>query len=212
VALAACDGATLRVIYDRLDGVFLTGGADVDPGHYGQPRHRHCGPSDMLRDWVDLTLARWAVADGKPLLGVCRGIQVLNVACGGSLHQDLATCRPSAVKHDCFSSPGFAPNHLAHRIRVVPGSRLAGVLRSTDVEVNSRHHQGLGQLAPGLHGTAFAPDELVEGVEGADGSYLVGVQWHPEDLTEADPAMRRLFEDFADAARSFAARATGRGA
>jgi putative glutamine amidotransferase len=210
VALPACDGTTLRLIYDRLDGVFLTGGADIDPGHYDQPRQPHCGASDPVRDWVDLTLARWAVADGKPLLGVCRGFQVLNVACGGALHQDLTACRPSAVKHDCFSSPAFEPDHLAHHVRLLSGSRLAEVLGCAETEVNSRHHQGVGRLAPGLQATAVAPDDLIEGVEGVNGAYVVGVQWHPEDLVAAHPAMRRLFEDFVDAARSFAATATGR--
>jgi putative glutamine amidotransferase len=210
IAVPACDGTILREIYDRLDGVFLTGGADVDPGHYDQPRQPCCGASDVVRDWLDLTLARWALADGKPLLGVCRGFQVLNVACGGALHQDLGTCRPSPLKHDCFSSPEFRPDHLAHRVRLVPRSRLAAVMATTEAEVNSRHHQGVQRLAPGLHATAFAADDLIEGVEGANGAYLVGVQWHPEDLVEAHPAMRRLFEDFVDAARKFAATATRR--
>src|SRR5262249_51968427 len=160
---------------------------------YGARRQPDCGPSDAVRDWLDLTLARWAIHDGKPVLGVCRGIQALNVACGGGLYQDLDHDTRSGIKHDYFCTSAFHPGRLSHGVRILGRSRLAAVLGSQAVEVNSRHHQGLRQLGRGLTATAFAPDDLIEAVEGANGAYLVGVQWHPEDLTEACPAMQRLF-------------------
>jgi putative glutamine amidotransferase len=199
------DEATLRAIYERLDGVLLTGGVDIDPSHYGEPRHELCDRSDPDRDWTELALIRWAVADRKPLLGVCRGIQAINVACGGSLYQHLADQHPDAIKHDYFSTATQYPrDYLAHSVRVPAGSRLRRVLGVEEVQVNSMHHQGIRRLAPGLTATAFAPDGLIEGIEGADGGYLVGVQWHPEELVEAQASMRRLFADFIEAAGSCA--------
>jgi putative glutamine amidotransferase len=195
------DEAVLRAVYDRLDGVLLAGGADLDPAAYGEERHPLCDRPDPARDRTELALARWAAAEGKPLLGVCRGIQALNVALGGSLHQHLAERHGGAIKHDYFSSGGeYARDYRPHAVRVAPGSRLGRVLGAEEVPVNSMHHQGIRRLAPGLRATAFAPDGLIEGVEGEGGRYLVGVQWHPEELAEADPVMMRLFRDFVEAA------------
>jgi putative glutamine amidotransferase len=204
IPLLQGDAATLRAIYDRVDGVFLTGGVDIDPANYGEGRHELCDRSDPPRDWTELTLVRWALADRKPLLGVCRGIQAINVALGGSLYQHVADEYPAAIKHDYFSTAAqYARDYLAHPVRVRGGSRLGRLLGAELVPVNSMHHQGIKRLAPGLAATAFAPDGLIEGVEGADGAYLVGVQWHPEELAEAQAPMRRLFTDFIDAAGAF---------
>jgi putative glutamine amidotransferase len=201
VPLLRDDTETLRHIYERLDGLFLTGGVDVDPANYREATHQLCGVTDHDRDWTELTLVRWALADGKPVLGVCRGIQLLNVAAGGTLHQDLAAQRPHAIKHDYFAPGGpYSRDMLAHGVRVVSKSRLAGLLGADEVPVNSMHHQGIKDLAPGLEPVAFAPDGLVEGVEGRNGRFLLGVQWHPEELADKDPAMRRLFTAFLDAA------------
>jgi putative glutamine amidotransferase len=200
IPLLSDDEATLRGIYDRLDGVFLTGGVDVDPALYGEERHARCDRPDPARDATDMVLVRWAAADDKPLLGVCRGIQALNVACGGSLYQHLAEQHPSALEHAWFSTAGHARDYLAHEVRVCPGSRLARVLGALVLPVNSMHHQGIKRLAPGLVVAATAPDGLVEAVERPGSRYFVGVQWHPEELTRTQPAMRRLFEDFIDAA------------
>jgi putative glutamine amidotransferase len=193
----------LRAIYDKTDGIFLTGGVDVDPAHYGEQRHELCERSDSARDWTELHLIRWALADKKPILGVCRGLQVINVACGGSLYQHLADQHPHAIKHDFFpSAPDFSRDFLAHGVRVEAGTRLNEILGAGQCEVNSMHHQGIKRLAPGLRATAFASDGLIEGVESANGTYLVGVQWHPEELAESMGPMRRLFADFIEAADS----------
>jgi putative glutamine amidotransferase len=202
IPLLQNDEATLRAIYDRLDGVFLTGGVDVDPAHYGEERHPLCDRSDPPRDWTELTLIRWALADGKPFFGICRGVQVLNVACGGSLYQDVPSQYVGGVKHDCSPTPtGFSRDHLAHPVHIEPGSRLARTLGTEHCQVNSMHHQGIKKLAPGLTATAFAPDGLIEGVEAPGERFVVGVQWHPEELTDRDAVMRRLFTDFVSAAQ-----------
>jgi putative glutamine amidotransferase len=208
IPLLPDDEATLRATYEQLDAVFLTGGVDVDPATYGEARHELCDRSDPARDETEIRLIRWALAEGKPLLGVCRGIQVLNVACGGSLYQHLSAQLPQAIKHDYFPSPGtrHTRDYLAHSIAVDTGSRLGALLGATQVQVNSMHHQGIKRLASGLRSCAYAPDGLIEGVEGRDGQYLLGVQWHPEELAEAHAPMQRLFTDFIEAAGAFQGR------
>lgn len=200
VPLLTGDEPTLRAIYERLDGLFLTGGVDVGPERYGEERHALCGQTDAARDWAELTLMRWAMADRKPVLGVCRGLQVINVAAGGSLYQDVTAQHPRAIKHDYFPAGGFSRDHLSHSVRIAANSRLGRILDAEEVPVNSMHHQGVRRLADGLVATAHAPDGLVEGLEGVNGHFLVGVQWHPEELTEASAGMRRLFAAFIETA------------
>jgi putative glutamine amidotransferase len=192
----------LRAIYDRLDGVLLAGGVDIDPGQYGEERHASCDRSDPARDWAEMRLIRWALDDGKPVLGICRGVQALNVACGGALYQDVAAQYAPAIKHDYFPSGEYARDYLAHPVEVRPDSRLGRLLGAGRVQVNSMHHQGLKALGRGLTAVAFAPDGLVEGVERPGDAFVVGVQWHPEELAEAHAPMRRLFADFVAAAKT----------
>jgi putative glutamine amidotransferase len=202
VPLLDGDLETLRAIYERLDGLLLPGGVDIDPCQFGEARRAACGVVDPARDRVELQLARWAAAEGKPVLGLCRGLQVLNVALGGSLYQDLGTEKPGAIKHDCFPNEGFERDYLAHDVEMADGSRLRSAFGRGVVAVNSMHHQGIHRLADSLIASAVAPDGLVEAVEGTDGAFLVGVQWHPEVFEQRDPGTRRLFESFIDAARS----------
>ena len=197
---------TLHAIYDELDGVFLPGGADVDPTSYGAERHPSCDRSDPARDRVEVELVRWAMKDRKPVLGVCRGLQIINLAAGGTLVQDLNALRPGSIKHDYFPfRDGYARDHLAHTVRVAGGTRLARLMGSdaAEFEVNSMHHQGIERLGSGLVASAFAPDGVIEGVETPDDYFLVGVQWHPEVLIEKDSKTRRLFEAFLAAASDF---------
>jgi putative glutamine amidotransferase len=201
IPLIQDDAATLRGIYDRLDGVFLPGGVDLDPSAYDEAPNNLVGRTDPARDEIELSLTRWALEDGKPLLAVCRGIQVVNVAAGGTVHQDLASQLPGAIKHDYFPRRGqYNRDLLAHDVEVTDGSRLASLLGASTVQVNSMHHQGIKQLAPGLLSTAHAPDGLIEGLESPNGHFLLGVQWHPEALVERDPRMHRLFTAFIQAA------------
>ena len=122
-----------------------------------------CGRLDPARDRVELSFARWAIAEGKPLFGLCRGLQIVNVALGGTLYQDIAAQRRDAIKHDYFPTAGFARDHLAHQVTVASGSRLDALVGTAPLEVNSMHHQGIKDLAPGLVSTAVAPDGLIEG-------------------------------------------------
>ena len=202
IPLLEGDPATLRAIYDRADGIFLPGGVDLDPATYREEPSSLVGRTDPARDEIELTLTRWALAEHKPLLAVCRGIQVVNVAAGGTVHQDLTTQLPGAIKHDYFPTRDrYSRDLLVHDVEVREDSKLRTLLGAPVVKVNSMHHQGIKELAAGLRPTAFAPDGLIEGVESPNGNFLVGVQWHPEALVEKDPRMQRLFSAFIDATR-----------
>ncbi len=192
------DDETLRGVYDALDAVFLPGGADIDPASYGREPHALCDKTDRERDRVELALARWAMEDGKPVLGVCRGMQLINLAAGGTLFQDIAEQMPGSIKHDYFPFSGehFTRDFLAHEVTVAEGTRLAGVFGAGQLRVNSMHHQGVREMGDGLVVSATAPDGLVEGLESANGQYVVGVQWHPEALTDSQDAARQLFDEF----------------
>jgi putative glutamine amidotransferase len=203
IPLVSHDADTLHEIFDRLDGVFITGGVDVDPGRYGEEKTPLCGTVDPDRDAVEIALLQHAMQRQLPVFAVCRGIQILNVACGGTLYQDVTAQVPAALKHDYFPTPTQPDRKfLAHDVAVKPGSRLGDILRDLVVPVNSMHHQAIKDLAPNLAATAHAPDGIIEGVEGRGDQYLVAVQWHPEELTETQPGMARLFSTFADAARA----------
>jgi putative glutamine amidotransferase len=198
------DADTMRGIYDELDGIFLPGGADIDPSNYGEARHPRCDTSDPPRDAVELMLVRWAMTDRKPVLGVCRGLQIVNLATGGTLYQDLGDEMPGAIKHDYFPFAGrYARDHLAHEVTVSPRTRLAEIFGAGALQVNSMHHQGVRRLGDRLTATAVAPDGLVEGIEGVDGGYLVAVQWHPEALVDSSPETKRLFASFVDASIAY---------
>lgn len=184
----------LRKLFLMVDGLLLVGGPDLDPAHYGQsplPGLRKVTPP---RDAMELQVTRWAREVDLPILAICRGVQVLNVAAGGTLWQDIASQLPRAAKHDYH--PNYAEDYRAHTIRAVAGSRIANLVGEGDVAVNSLHHQALDQLGEGLQATAFAPDGIIEAVEGTRSQWVVGVQWHPEWLVESDPGMLGLFEIF----------------
>ncbi len=180
-----------------VDGLMLTGGEDLDPGHYGEPRHPRLEETDAARDAVELALYRAARDRRLPILAICRGIQLVNVAEGGTLYQDLPSQHPSSVAH--------AGTNARHGLRVEPGSLLERVA-GHPASVNSRHHQAVKNLARALRAVAWAEDGIIESVEGHDEAtgWLLAVQWHPEDDVEAG-----LFEGFARAvqraARGFAA-------
>jgi putative glutamine amidotransferase len=206
VPLLAADDGALRGLYERLDGVFLAGGVDVDPDSYGHERHALCGRTDPPRDAVEVALARWALADGKPVFGVCRGMQIINVAAGGSLVQDCAELVADAIKHDYFPTAGYARDYLAHDVRLVEGSRMARLFGARRTAVNSMHHQGICDLGEALVATAFASDGLIEAVEGVGDAFVLGVQWHPEMLIESHAGTRRMFEAFVEAASEYGRR------
>ena len=193
---------TLKDIYERIDALLLPGGPDIDPSYFGEAPHPTI-TVDAPRDALEVPLARWAVADDTPVFGICRGHQVFNVALGGSLIQDIPSLVETEQAHD---QPNELPrSYLAHEVKVDPNSRLAGILGSTSVKVNSLHHQAVGRMAPGVTGTAQSPDGIVEAAEMPSKSFALTVQWHPEDLWETDEAQKRVFEGFVAAARERAA-------
>lgn len=186
----------LRAVYARLDGLLLAGGGDLDPLHYNEARHPKLGAVDEDRDRVELTLAQWALEDELPILAICRGIQVLNVAAGGTLYQDIASQVPGAIQHQYHKvKPN---NYRAHEVNIEPDSRLAELMGTHMASVNSSHHQAVEEVAPGFRVTARAMDGLIEGIERQDDHFAVGVQWHPEVLADEDGAQQALFDGFID--------------
>jgi putative glutamine amidotransferase len=190
-------GAAAAAILAAVAGLVVTGGEDVDPACYGADTHPALGAVNAERDATEIALVRAARERGLPTLAICRGVQLLNVALGGTLFQDLPTERPGTGSHDPADA---ARSARTHPVRVEPGSRLAGSLGCDSLHVNSLHHQALDRVAPALRATAHAPDGVIEGAESADPAawWAVGVQWHPEELIDtAEPWDRALFAAFA---------------
>ncbi len=189
------DSPALRSLFDAVDGILLPGGADIDPLTYGAEPHPKLGSLDPERDTTELALARWALAENKPILGICRGQQCLNVAAGGSLYQDIASEIPGSLVHR--HEPRGA---LAHHIRVDPGSALAKALGASSFDANSLHHQAVKDVAPGFVPVAWAPDGVIEGMERRDHPFALAVQFHPEELVPGHEPSEFLLRSFADAA------------
>lgn len=187
----------VRSLASRLSGILFTGGGDLHPHFYASDALNLAHEIDEDRDHLELALARFVVERGTPFLGICRGLQVINVALGGALYPDIQSNRPTSLKHDYF--PAIPRDYLAHPVTVDSGSRLAGILGETMPQVNSLHHQGIDRLGEGLEVTACAPDGLIEAVELSGHPFGLAVQWHPEWLQEQAP-MRRLFQAFVQAA------------
>jgi putative glutamine amidotransferase len=180
-----------------IDGVVMTGGPDVDPTEYGEQRDPSVvSIADPIRDRFELELAREAVKKDKAILAICRGMQVLNVALGGRLIQDIPRHLPDALPHQV----GEPKNAIAHVVNLVPGSTVAKVLRDPEARVNSRHHQAVKTLGAGLVVTATAPDGVVEAVEKPDARFCVGVEWHPENFVQTGEFLP-LFEALVRASR-----------
>ncbi|MFN8447422.1 MAG: gamma-glutamyl-gamma-aminobutyrate hydrolase family protein [Anaerolineae bacterium] len=198
------DETTLRDLYERVDAVLLPGGPDVDPAYYGEERHPATKIIDDARDTLELTLARWTYEDDRPLFGICRGHQVINVAFGGTLVQDIPSEVVTELPHE---TPDTLPRStIRHEVTLDPDSRIASILGRTHVAVNSLHHQSVERPAPGVTISGYSPDGIVEALEAPDKRFILSVQWHPEDLYGGDEAMRRLFESFVEAARESAVR------
>ncbi|NLE77530.1 MAG: gamma-glutamyl-gamma-aminobutyrate hydrolase family protein [Chloroflexi bacterium] len=189
------ESAALRSLFARLDGLLLAGGEDVHPAFYRQEPHPALGKVTAQRDHTELRLAALALEHCRPILGICRGIQLLNVASGGTLYQDLPAQRPEGAPH-AFFYPNFARDHLSHTVALTLGSRLHGILTQATLPVNSMHHQGLHRLALGWRAVAHAPDGLVEAVEAPGHPFALGVQWHPEELTAHPDHGLKLFAAF----------------
>jgi putative glutamine amidotransferase len=204
VRQAGGDPRLLRNIDDpaailaELDGVLLTGGLDVDPALYGEAAHEKTEIAPD-RDRFEIPLSRAALAQDVPVFAICRGVQVLNVAAGGSLVQDI----PSAISSDLNHAIDVPKDHLAHSVRITPGSHLASALgRGADLEgcpVNSRHHQSIARVAPAFVASAVSSDGVVEAIERPRAAFCIGVQWHPENFWRTGE-FAGLFRSFVTAA------------
>jgi putative glutamine amidotransferase len=191
-------GTALESLMSRVDGLLLTGGGDVDPALFGEAPHPTVHEVAPARDSLEMSAIRLGLERSLPILAICRGIQVLNVALGGSLYQDVGSDPGTQLRH----SQGEPRDHPTHKVKLVPGSRLARVLGADEVEVNSMHHQAVKDVAPGLVAVGWAPDQVIEAVESEDAArFVLAVQWHPEELVGHSEPARRLFAGFVDAAR-----------
>lgn len=185
-------------LLDQLDGVVLAGGYDCDPTLYGEDPHPSCETMDCRRQDNDLALARVAREKGVPMLGICLGAQVMNVAAGGNLFQDILSQIDGAINH--ASEP---ENRSRHDVSIEPQTRLAAILGNRQFNVNSSHHQSVREAGRGLRVAAKAPDGVIEAVEDPQHPFYVGVQWHPEDMA-GERSATKLFETFVEAARNHA--------
>ncbi|HEX9037450.1 MAG TPA: gamma-glutamyl-gamma-aminobutyrate hydrolase family protein [Ktedonobacterales bacterium] len=190
------EGAALAAVFARLDGLLLPGGADVDPSFYGEERLPECEPSDIERDTLELALTDMALDRDLPVFGICRGMQTLNVARGGTLFQDVTSQRPESLAHEMSHLPR---DTRAHEIHVEPGSKLAEILGVERAEVNSLHHQAVDKPGAGVRIVAQADDGVAEGMELPAYRFALAVQYHPEELFASDDLSRALFAAFARA-------------
>ena len=192
ILLPIADPSRVPELLALVDGVILIGGDDVDPSLYGEKPHRKLGPVDRLRDEFEIEVVRYAAAEALPALGICRGCQVMNVAMGGTLIQDI----PSEVTGSLLHSGRY---DSAHDAIVTPGTRLHRALGKSNVAVNSHHHQSVGVPAEGFDVTARTSDGVIEAAELPGHVFFLGVQWHPERMPKSD-STRRLFRAFLEAA------------
>lgn len=198
VILPFCENeAEAAELIDRLDGLLLAGGSDVDPNLYGEEPHPKLGAVSPERDLAELSLARVALGRNMPVLGICRGHQVLAVAAGGTLYQDIPAQVAAPIKHSQEAPRWFA----SHTVTVQPGTRLAALL-GTELKVNSFHHQAVKGLPEGWVASAEAADGVNEAMEHPGLQFALGVQWHPENFTGRPYSFDRLFEAFVAACKS----------
>lgn len=190
-------GELFDELLSRLDGVLFTGGGDVHPDQYGNQIHPKVNEVDRDRDRVELGLFQETRKRELPILGVCRGFQVINIGLGGTLYEDIQDQRPASLDHHFW--PGHPRDYLAHPVEIAEDSRLRHILGKSSAPVNSLHHQGIRDLAPGLLASAIAPDGLIEALEMPDYPFGIAVQWHPEWLPE-EASMDDLFRAFVQAA------------
>jgi putative glutamine amidotransferase len=192
---------TLRAMYESVGGLLLAGGNDPNPRLYGEEPHPTTkGNVSRRRDSFEKQLIIWALQDSKPILAICRGMQLLNIVCGGNLYQDIPAYFPHAEDHT-GSNVAKDIEHLAHTLRLKQASRLTAILGVATIKTNSSHHQAIKLLAPNLQAVAWSDDGIIEAVEGKTDAYIIGVQSHPESLVaKAEKTWLKLFESFVQAA------------
>lgn len=191
------DKSDIAELCRPLDGLLLTGGGDIDPTLFGEEPHPGLGEIIPERDEMEIKLVQWFIENKKPILGICRGCQILNIALGGDMIQDFKGQKPDVIQHS-QRAPRY---HASHTIELKEGSLLHSIFGELQVKVNSYHHQAVRQPAPSLIASAHAKDGVVEAIESKQGDFVVGVQWHPECMTSTYPEQKRLFQAFIDACK-----------
>jgi putative glutamine amidotransferase len=202
VILPLCaEDSIVESILETVDGILFSGGADIDARYFGEENMKYGGKISPERDSFELLLARKAIARKMPVLGICRGLQLLNIVLGGTLHQDIYANRGQGeiLKH-WQDAPDWYP---VHDIRIKAGSRLHSIYGTEGLSVNSFHHQAIKDAGSGLSIIASSSDGIVEAVEGTDSNFIVAVQWHPEDMWQENPVHLKIFEAFIEAADVF---------
>ena len=174
----------------QCDGLLLSGGEDVDPAYYGQPVSEKCGQIVRARDEAEMKMLEAFLTTGRPILGICRGVQLMNVYFGGTLHQDIKEI--SGCNHDDWKRRSTGN----HRVTLCSGSKLSGIIGKKTLTVNSLHHQAVDKVAPVLTAAAVAEDGIIEAVEHPGHRFCIGVQWHPEHMSGFSRRQRRLFDAF----------------
>ncbi|MEK7594381.1 MAG: gamma-glutamyl-gamma-aminobutyrate hydrolase family protein [Patescibacteria group bacterium] len=197
------DTDALRVVYELLDGLMLTGGNDLDPATYGAEPSQHTSNTKPLRDKQEIQLLQWALEDDKPVLGICRGMQIINVCLGGTLYQHISEDLPEAHEHD-KSAKLEDFNHLVHELQIEPSSQLARIFGTTNVPTNGLHHQAIKDLGKGLIATAHAGDDVIEAIELPTKRFVSAAQGHPEALEAGTvPLWAKWFKAFVQSATDF---------
>ena len=189
------DESVQSALLTRIDGLLLSGGADVAPALYGEETLPCCGEILEIRDTFEISMVQKALKIGLPVLGICRGLQVMNVALGGTLYQDIAAQCAGMLRHPRED----VPREAAHDVLLPEGRLLRRILGVGTLAVNSRHHQGIKALGQGLLPCAIAPDGLIEGIEMPGKRFALGVQWHPESMCEKHPEQQAIFNAFTEA-------------
>ena len=187
----------IPILLERLDGLLLSGGEDIAPKYYGEESEPWMGRVDEERDTSELGLTQSWIAEGKPLLAICRGHQVLNVALGGTLYQDISKHQPNTLDHAYV--PARAMEITVHQVDLTPGSQLQDVLGGLSFDVNSAHHQAVHTVGGEANVVAYAPDSVIEAIELPQHNFCIGVQWHPEAMVKVSETMLPLFKAFVQA-------------
>lgn len=188
------DDGAVADLADQLDGLLLTGGVDVDPSFFGEEPVPQLGEVSPVRDAMELKLTKEFLSRNKPVFGICRGMQVLNVAAGGSLYQDLAAQKKRVIQHT-QRAPRW---HASHEAAVLAKTKLREIFQSEKIRINSFHHQAVKEVADGFIVSATAQDGVIEAIESKQHRYVVAVQWHPENMWRKDPMFFRLFKTFVE--------------
>ena len=197
------DYEVLKGLYDKCSGLLFAGGNDIDPARYGEKPEPTLGELDKDRDQQEFQLWDWSQRDNKPVLGICRGMQVINVALGGSLYQDIPTDLPDAGLHRVTKEESRKDDYhvLHHLLEVEPSSKLASIIGTKSIHTNAYHHQAVKKLGNGIKAVAWTDDGVIEGLEHPSKQFVIGVQSHPEAIEgKIETKWRKLFEAFIAAA------------